>query len=128
VWRIIEKMHLHSEQTTLRMPMALRERLVARARTYGPTLAAEIRAACELALCQRTLWMLQHDFETQARLGANAADRECQAKEAVERLSAQLFGRQASIEELLRSHRNEDRPAAHRGVHNLRTNAYGAER
>ena len=128
MYRIIEKMHLHSEQTTLRLPMVLRERLVAQARTHGPTLAAEIRPACELALCQRTLWMLQHDCETQARLGANAPDRECQAKEAVDRLSAQLFGGQAPIEELLRSDRNEHRPAAHRGVHNLRTKAYGAER
>lgn len=108
----------NNDQTTLRMPSALRDRLAAQASAHGRTLAAEIRAACELELCQRTLWMLQHDRETQARLGVEAPARERRAQEAVDRLCLQLFGTRTPIEELLRADisLDEERPAGQPGV------------
>jgi predicted DNA-binding protein len=91
----------NSDQTTLRMSSSLRNRVAAQASAHGRTLAAEIRAACELALCQRTLWVLRHDRDTRVRLGGEAGERERQALDALERLCSQLFGSHSPIEGLL---------------------------
>ena len=118
---IIDAVPSNPGQTSLRIPAELRDRVAAQARAHGRTLAAEIRAACELALCQRTLWLLQHDPETQARLGPDASAREDQARDAVDHLCLQLFGRRAPVEELLRADIpvNDERPTGEPGVQNF---------
>jgi hypothetical protein len=114
-YRIIDGMPQNRSQTTLRIPSALRDRLLAQARSHGRTLAAEIRAACELA----PLWMLQHDRATRVRLRADLEARELLAREAAEHLCRRLFGTHSPIEALLTATDllDAERPAGEPGVH-----------
>jgi hypothetical protein len=60
-----------------------------------------LRAAAEISLLTRAVYMIRCDPETRRRLGDEVSERERRAQGALDHLSAKLFGRDVSVEELL---------------------------
>jgi hypothetical protein len=96
--------HPSDTQTSLRIPRGLRAQIEAQAHDYGRTFAAELRAAAEIALLLRTIWLLRHDAETCGRLGEGVAARRQRAEEALDQLCVKLFAHDVAVTELLSEH------------------------
>ena len=94
---------LNDAQTSFRLPDDLRGRLAAQAQEHGRGLGAELRAAAEISMLVRALYLLRHDPEAKARLGESAASAEKQAYGALRAICHRLFGRSIQAQELLAS-------------------------
>jgi hypothetical protein len=79
----------------------------------GRSLASELRAAAEISLVTRAVYLLRSDPETRQQLGDRVTERQRQAEEALDRLCVKLFGRGAAVEELLAVDFGLERPTLH---------------
>ena len=93
--------HRNNTQTSFRLPVSLSERLRAQAQQHGRGLAAELRAAAEISIVVRAVYLLQHDDETRDRLGEEVTESQRLAQAELDHLCRQLFGGEMQADRLL---------------------------